>query len=468
MTIINKILFLSLSFTPIFTLSAQTPSIPIPSIPIKELKIGDTIPDLVIQNIINGDGTETKMSDLYKDGLLLIDFWATWCVPCLEQLIGMDTLKQQFPKKFKTVSVTYQDSATVQKFLLTSANRNIRTEKLIFSTNDTVLNKLFPHKVIPHNIWIDSLGVIRYITGHEDVNSVNINRFLSLRELEYTEQKVEIMGFDKSKPFDLGKDSYKFRSLLTGYVAGINGGEILDKNWDLKNTRLFRWNATITDFYAIGLRLLAPGGFDPLSRTHLIKLKTKDSIRFFYPTREYEYLLTGSGYRNLNEWKKENLYCYELIISKGVDDSTLSAYIFQDLGRVFNIDAKIEQMEIPCIMVSKVDSGKNLSPASLLESYGTLTFKGPKLIGQNLTGKEFFDKLYRIYPKNRLPISVSDEIANNNLKYDIELDFSETEQLKAGKGISLDMVTKLLSEYGFKFNVEPRLYPHLILSDIKE
>lgn len=46
----------------------------------EELKVGQKIPDLIIKETLHGSQT-VNLKNLYKDGLLIIDFWATWCTP---------------------------------------------------------------------------------------------------------------------------------------------------------------------------------------------------------------------------------------------------------------------------------------------------------------------------------------------------------------------------------------------------
>ena len=45
----------------------------------EENAIGNIIPDLKIRLL---DGSTTTIHELVKDGPLMIDFWATWCVNC--------------------------------------------------------------------------------------------------------------------------------------------------------------------------------------------------------------------------------------------------------------------------------------------------------------------------------------------------------------------------------------------------
>ncbi len=68
-------LCLSLSFAPA---PAQSPG---------TLQVGDTLPpelwDLPLEVIQHPEGTTLSA---YKDKLIILDFWATWCAPCVKSL----------------------------------------------------------------------------------------------------------------------------------------------------------------------------------------------------------------------------------------------------------------------------------------------------------------------------------------------------------------------------------------------
>ncbi|MGB4400563.1 MAG: TlpA disulfide reductase family protein, partial [Daejeonella sp.] len=69
------------------------------------LKIGDKVPDVTINNISNYKSTSAKLSD-FKGKLLILDFWATWCAPCIAMIPKMDSLEKAFEGKVAFLSVT--------------------------------------------------------------------------------------------------------------------------------------------------------------------------------------------------------------------------------------------------------------------------------------------------------------------------------------------------------------------------
>ncbi|HPR18611.1 MAG TPA: TlpA disulfide reductase family protein [Candidatus Cloacimonadota bacterium] len=42
------------------------------------------------------NGNFIKLSDLQKDGLVILDFWATWCVPCKNELPKLNELHTKY------------------------------------------------------------------------------------------------------------------------------------------------------------------------------------------------------------------------------------------------------------------------------------------------------------------------------------------------------------------------------------
>ena len=64
-----------------------------------------TIPDLKIKLI---DGTDTSIHELVKNGPLLIDFWATWCVPCKKVMKHLNKFHQSYSEQnFKVLMMKY-------------------------------------------------------------------------------------------------------------------------------------------------------------------------------------------------------------------------------------------------------------------------------------------------------------------------------------------------------------------------
>lgn len=62
-------------------------------------KIGEAIPDLKFQTL---DGKEIKLSDL-KSKVTLINFWATWCPPCVKEMPSLQKLSSEYGARGLTV-----------------------------------------------------------------------------------------------------------------------------------------------------------------------------------------------------------------------------------------------------------------------------------------------------------------------------------------------------------------------------
>lgn len=70
-------------------------------------ELGSTIPDLKIKLL---DGSTTTIHTLVEEGPLMIDFWATWCVPCKKVMKYLDQYHQEYEEQGFKVLMINQDT----------------------------------------------------------------------------------------------------------------------------------------------------------------------------------------------------------------------------------------------------------------------------------------------------------------------------------------------------------------------
>jgi len=61
-----------------------------------KLKAGDLVPDFAV---ITSDGKEGKLSDFAKGKTVVLDFWATWCGPCLQAMPHYQEISRKYADK---------------------------------------------------------------------------------------------------------------------------------------------------------------------------------------------------------------------------------------------------------------------------------------------------------------------------------------------------------------------------------
>ena len=128
-------------------------------------------------NVIFLDKKDRKINiNEYKGNLLLLNFWATWCEPCKEEMPSLDNL-QVNPElnkiKIFAINIGKENLEKVNKFFI---NLNIKNFEPYFDS-PTTLAKTFSLRGVPTTILINKKGqefarVIGSI-NFEDQNFVN-------------------------------------------------------------------------------------------------------------------------------------------------------------------------------------------------------------------------------------------------------------------------------------------------------
>jgi thiol-disulfide isomerase/thioredoxin len=144
------------------------------------LHIGERLPDIVLTNIINSETETARLSSLQKDysRLILLDFWNTYCKPCIRAFGKLDSLQQRYSEQLQIIMVTHEGSAAVQKTLNQWEAVNNRKLSLLFITSDTVLQQYIRRLYNPHYAWIAPDRVLIAQTSSTFVSNEVVEAYL--------------------------------------------------------------------------------------------------------------------------------------------------------------------------------------------------------------------------------------------------------------------------------------------------
>ncbi len=88
-----------------------------------ELVIGDPAPMIAISKWINGEPVVAYA----PDKVFVVEFWATWCGPCLKSMPHIASLQSEYGDKVTFIGVTAEDDATVTEFMGNLAGQGDKT-----------------------------------------------------------------------------------------------------------------------------------------------------------------------------------------------------------------------------------------------------------------------------------------------------------------------------------------------------
>ena len=319
----------------------------------KPIKIRDKVPDVSVTGItgltVNGAAaTSAHLSD-FSGKLLIIDFWATWCAPCRQMVPVMDSLQKQFGSEIQFLPVTYQSEKIVVPIL--AQMRKNRPFNLPEVTGDVVLHNLFPHRSLPHFVWIDGTGTVVAITEEKEVTAANIQKALASPAFRIKEKRDTLVAYDSARPLLIagnGGDgsALLYHSILTGFLPGIAGGVSITPYDPIRGQSFSTRNAPFP--WLCRLAYGENGRVFPRSRTLLL---TADSAKM--DTR-----LTGDVY---DQWLASgNGWSYELVLPPALAANGF-AYIQQDLQRLFPAYAvSVEKQRTRCLALVRISAEDKL------------------------------------------------------------------------------------------------------------
>lgn len=120
--------------------------------------IGSQRPDYTL-----GSSTGERVSASEFDGqVVLVNFWATWCQPCREEMPMLAGLQRELQDQgFEVVGIALDEVAQAREF---AASLGIEYPILIGSTDVMVVSQLYGNRsgTLPYSVLLDRDGIIRW------------------------------------------------------------------------------------------------------------------------------------------------------------------------------------------------------------------------------------------------------------------------------------------------------------------
>ena len=119
----------------------------------------------------DADGKRHRLSD-YRGKVVLVNFWATWCAPCREEMPSMEALRGSLEKRpFVVLAVNVGEGARVARGFADKLSLQFP----VLLDRDTKTTKAWGARILPASFVVGPDGAIRYsYLGAIDWNAAEV------------------------------------------------------------------------------------------------------------------------------------------------------------------------------------------------------------------------------------------------------------------------------------------------------
>jgi uncharacterized protein (TIGR03435 family) len=361
-----------------------------------QVKVGQNIPPIKFATVLNAPVKTTNLEN-FKGKIVVIEFWATYCGPCITAMAHLRELQKQFKGKLQVITVSTEKEKRVKQFITNMPSN-------LWFAVDTAeqLRAIFPYHTIPHTVMIDGGGKVVAITEPANITANIITAVMAGKPIKLP-LKEDNMVEDPVKAYFSAVDTVQSRLLIQPEIKGISSmSRTYPTDSNFKKRRITMFNLPLETIYRIAYN------DQPYGR--IIDLTPKENIK-----------------------QNKTNYCIDLIVPKGHENELMPTLITALQSR-FDLKASIEKRSKEVYLLKIVDTGKIKQLKQSADKEETFGGSNGAFSGQSVKLGKIANYLEGF---GLVKMPVVDE-TGSDVKYDIEFNYQPEK-----KGALTDALTAL-------------------------
>ena len=313
-----------------------------------QVELGEKLSALGLEGLLNApDGAEATLESLAGKTVVL-EFWATWCVPCIGEIPHLNELRAEFVgEDVVFISVTDEPAELVGRF----QERMEPIEGWIGLDHDRSLFDAFEIRFIPATIIIDTDGRFVGRISPRDLDATTLRSYMSGR-VEELYENIDPEALDLDEDSAQGEEEDEQATFTWKMIPGIDPYSTVQTAAD--SIFIFRDSIHVREYL---------NSYSSATEVIALAATTEQALGFLYP---WPASLWDTSALLYDETARHDLIVGGAFPMEMARKATL---------RVLGIEQRIERREMTVYRLREGDGGlRNLTPLGVELDWATGPF----------------------------------------------------------------------------------------------
>lgn len=191
----------------------------------KGYSTGDDVANFAATTILNHPRTSGTLKGL-QNKLTVLDFFGTWCVPCIKALPHLQNLQQQFKNEVSIVLISVESREKLSAFLQKQNNFSFP----VIVDQDEKISTLFQPPSYPYTVVVNESGKIVAITDAVAITPTKLQQWLNEKKQTVSDEKnsTQVSVAPKQSPVAGKPDNNRLVQLSQDFVYAAKTNEPTD------------------------------------------------------------------------------------------------------------------------------------------------------------------------------------------------------------------------------------------------